>query len=994
MASGKKRIGLILASIHTGVSLNVWDSFVRTAPDENASLFIFPGGKLNAVQDFENLRNPVYHLVNNENLDGCISWSSTLRYNQSEDEFAHFHDSFGALPLVTLGFRLPSHPCVDFDAYNGMKTLVEHCIQVHGAKKIAFLRGPDYHQSAQARFEGYRDALREAGLVPGGTAFQSPLVSEPSAWDAGETAAAQLFETRRLIPGRDFDTLAASSDLMILAAANYLARHGFHTPGDYRAIGFNNSMESLLVESPLTTIHLPYAEMSGKSFRILLKIIDGKKQNPSDYILLRTETVLRGSCGCHKPSGVPDGVGGPVSDTPDYLQALRDRYENERCNTVLNSLKCDLLGTRDRGALVQHLARHLPQIGIHTAAIILYGDEKTSVFSGGFTRDGICPVKEQRFPARFLVPAALRSGFDEGIFLVQPLFIENRSLGYFITNVSINDGVIFEELRSSVSYALKGIFLLEETVRARKIAEQAERAKTEFLQALENGLFEPLDGIADRLDLMEKHNPSAEILNDIASLKKYVASRETETGSLMDFTLARLDELDLHKSIFDPEELLPGIGTFPLLSGDKARLSQCFSLIREFYSADYSAELSYSGLSITFRGIIPEGKARNDKSGRTEKSRQFNHGLSERIILMHGGSFFMYRDHCTVVLPWTTFTGQDAAKNTVSSQDAVLVLSDPAFLPANFFTLPQIYRAENAAQGKTAFITWNAAGANPEAMVNVSGIRHIGELAAVPFLCYGMPEGSGGSMTNAPSVSDAVEYALEAPLKVSVLFIGPNELWGKTIENFLPSAEYKLEKFHIDSMADFNKVVSEIHPLLIIFNRLDTAAAEAVRSHPLTVMVPILMIGEKIDSSRDLNKLSRYSRLLICHRSVIGSREFQERIRALIGGDEILPPHTGVLAKKAIFYFDKYAESRISRWKLADSVNVSEDYLTRIFHREMGIPLWDYLNRLRVSRAADLLQKTDETIQNIAVQSGFQDQAYFCRVFKKIYGIPPRQIRK
>ncbi|MDR2897997.1 MAG: AraC family transcriptional regulator, partial [Spirochaetaceae bacterium] len=114
----------------------------------------------------------------------------------------------------------------------------------------------------------------------------------------------------------------------------------------------------------------------------------------------------------------------------------------------------------------------------------------------------------------------------------------------------------------------------------------------------------------------------------------------------------------------------------------------------------------------------------------------------------------------------------------------------------------------------------------------------------------------------------------------------------------------------------------------------------------------------------------------------------------IIAGDEILPPHTGALVKKAILYFNQHAESHISRWKLADAVNVSEDYLTRIFRREMGFPLWEYLTRYRVCLAMDLLVHTNDTIYEIALRAGFQDQAYFCRVFKKICGVPPGQLRK
>jgi DNA-binding LacI/PurR family transcriptional regulator/AraC-like DNA-binding protein len=1082
MAAKKKRIGLVLASIHNGLSLKILDSFVRTATVENTSLFIFPGGRLDARRDYENLRNSVYYLVNDKNLDGCISWSSTIRYTHSKEEFEHFHANFDPLPYVTLGFKLPGHPCVEFDAYNGMKALVGHCISVHGARRIAFLRGPDFHQSAGSRLEGYYDALKEAGLSAGSLgkkngASQSPLVTSPFNWGEGAAAAAQIFEERSLIPGRDFDTLVGSSDLMVLGAINYFALHGYHVPGDYRAVGFNNSEESRVAESPLSTVHVPYTEMSRRSFKILLGIMNRKKLAPDADVLLQSDMIIRESCGCSgfRAAGEtprlegtrhitgsaeetlarmvrdylkPDAVGmdtvalplvrallyeGPERFLPLFEKSLtgffnsgretenllrliadaagldlpvnirglepslyrsmfriheqlaaRARYEKEGWNTVLNSLKCDLLGTRDRNSLIHSLAQYLPKIGISAAAIVLYADEKTSICVGSFSPQGISPQKEQLFPARLLVPASLKPQYEDGIFMVQPLFIENQSLGYFVHNVPIINGVIFEELRSAVSYALKGIALLEETVRAKRIAEQAEKAKTEFLHTLENGLYNPLQGVMDHIEKLEQK------AGDITELKKFVLEKEAQAGSLMDFTLSRVDELTLRKTLFEPEELLPGIGTFPLLSGDTARLAQCFSLIREHFSGDdhaapagYSAEMGFGGLIITFRG----GKRRR----KTEEARHFSLLLVERIILMHGGEFSIDNESCTVILPWTTLSGQEPSGKPISPQDHILVLGDPAFLPANFFTLPRVYDTEKAPPGRTAFVAWNACGASTEEMVKVAALQQTSEFAAVPFLCYGGEPGEGTFGVKS-SIIDAVEYILKSSPKGAVLFIGSPEP-GSAAEQLFP--EGGLESIHIDSMAAFNETVSAITPSLVVFNSLNPAGAAAVRQHPLTIMVPIVMIGSRIDKAADVMRLSQYPRLIICHRAVSFSPEFRARVKALIGSrDEILPPHTGVLVKKAILYFDQHAESQISRWKLADSINVSEDYLTRIFHREMGMSLWDYLNRLKVFLAAEFLRQTNRTIQDIAWQTGFNDQAYFCRVFRKIYGVSPKQLRK
>jgi DNA-binding LacI/PurR family transcriptional regulator/AraC-like DNA-binding protein len=1077
MARPQKRIGLILASIHTGSSLSVWPSFVRAAAREGANLFIFPGGRLNARADSANLRNPVYSLVNRENLDGLISWASTIHYTEAEEEFEEFHRRFEPLPFVTLSYKIPGHPCVEFDSYNGMKALVNHCILSHGARRIAFLRGPVFHRSAEARYGGYLDALKEAGLPAAPS-----LVSEPVNWDGGEEAAAQLLEGRGLVPGRDFDTLIGASDLMVFGAVNYFTQRGYHLPRDYHAGGFNNSGEGKLLERSLSTVHMPYAELGAESFRILLNLL-GQKLKKTGDVLLRAEPIIRESCGC-TPFGPPELSPGraPPRDSPGrdfagreeaaflelaakYLKlgpgsleaqalplgraffsggegrffplfekalaryfdsgreaenllalaeavfssglipeerrraaeplvyrtifkvqerrAIHDRYEKEKWNTALNSLKCELLGTRDRNSLIRSLARHLPVIGITTAALMLWEDEESSLCVGSFSPRGLSPLREQRFPARLLVPPAIREEYAGGIFMVQPLFIENQSLGYFIHNVSTGDGLVFEELRSAVSYALKGIFLLEELVRARKVAEQAERAKTEFLKALETELYDPLLGMMDKLEGLEKRlvpeagaaDAAARVLGE---LKALVASRETEAASLIDLTLARVDELYLRKHLFDPDELLPGIGAFPLLSGDTGRLAQCFSLIREEYGGAVSARAGRGGLSLRFEA--------GEKPGGGGKRRLF---FAERVILIHGGEFRAGEGGCEVLLPWTTLSGRDPAKRRPSREDHVLVLSDPELIPKGFFDLEPVYDIEKAAAlpGKTAFILWNADAAPAEDFVKISALRQRPEFTAVPFLCYG--KGLSGK-----TLADAIDQAIRSPRKRTVLFIGEGEWVSRPPPPFGPFWEGIGEEIRIQSLGFFNETVAEISPSLIVVNSLSTEAAAVIRRHPLTVTVPIIMLSGRIDSPAGVLALGQYSRLILCHRPVAFSPEFAGRVRAVMAGEEILPPHTGALVKKTLLYFDRHAESPISRWKLAEAVNVSEDYLTRVFHRELGLSLWDYLNRYRVFLAAELLVRTNETIQEIAFKTGFQDQAYFCRVFKKIYGSPPGHLRK
>lgn len=115
--------------------------------------------------------------------------------------------------------------------------------------------------------------------------------------------------------------------------------------------------------------------------------------------------------------------------------------------------------------------------------------------------------------------------------------------------------------------------------------------------------------------------------------------------------------------------------------------------------------------------------------------------------------------------------------------------------------------------------------------------------------------------------------------------------------------------------------------------------------------------------------------------------------RALFGTDA-LPAHTSALAKRAVVYLQEHYTHAHSRWEIAEAVGVSEDYLGRVFSKELGLTPWEYLNRYRILQAKSLLLNSMENIGSIARQVGFNDQAYFSRVFRKVTGQSPQAFRR
>lgn len=88
-----------------------------------------------------------------------------------------------------------------------------------------------------------------------------------------------------------------------------------------------------------------------------------------------------------------------------------------------------------------------------------------------------------------------------------------------------------------------------------------------------------------------------------------------------------------------------------------------------------------------------------------------------------------------------------------------------------------------------------------------------------------------------------------------------------------------------------------------------------------------------------------------------------------------------------------YAES-LSLSELAASVFTNPSYLSRVFKEETGIPLSHYINHVRIQKARELLEDTEELIIDIAVACGYNYIPHFNRVFKELTGMTPGAYRK
>ena len=78
---------------------------------------------------------------------------------------------------------------------------------------------------------------------------------------------------------------------------------------------------------------------------------------------------------------------------------------------------------------------------------------------------------------------------------------------------------------------------------------------------------------------------------------------------------------------------------------------------------------------------------------------------------------------------------------------------------------------------------------------------------------------------------------------------------------------------------------------------------------------------------------------------------------------------------------------------VANHVHLHPAYFSSIFKQSTGSTFKEYLNMVRIEESKRLLSNTNISIIEIAIATGFEDQSYFTKVFKKYTGITPKQYR-
>lgn len=316
VARQRARIALLVNFLDSAYQMSLRAAIGRVAVRRGIDLWVAIGRELEHQDRGERALNAVYDWLTPQSVDGVIVIAGALSNFVGTAGVAALCRDLAPVKTSSIGLSLPGTPSIVLDNRAAMAVAVNHLVEHHQCRRIAYIGGPSHNDEAVQRLAGYNDALRAADIQYDGNLIASGHFSMPT----GRQAMNEILGRTR-----DIDAVVAANDYMAIGAMDELGDRGIRVPEDVLVMGFDDAPVARFARRSLSTVAQPIEHMAERAVDDILSSLAG--ETPAAVTRLDVHLVLRESCGCGyvvSQHSRPVGMNAP-GKASDYLRANRSR---------------------------------------------------------------------------------------------------------------------------------------------------------------------------------------------------------------------------------------------------------------------------------------------------------------------------------------------------------------------------------------------------------------------------------------------------------------------------------------------------------------------------------------------------------------------------------------------------------------------------------------------------------------------------------------------
>lgn len=287
--SERKTIAVLGAQVSRVWGSEFMSGVLASAKAHDMNVVYFAGGKPAAIAAPEHGGRSygLYDLIKPGQFDGILL-AADIAHGSSAEDIKNFCRVFAPTPVASFAVQAEGVTSFIADNTNGMRAVIRHLIEVHGYKRIAFVRGIQGHLESDQRFNAYKEELKAHDIR-----FDEHLVINGDySPESGRVAVRTLLDER----GIRVQAIAVSNDRMAFGVMEALQQRGIQVPDTVALTGFDDVSESQSMGVPLTTVHQDFHEAGVQAFGALLKRMNGERVE--EVNILPVQLIVRWSCGC------------------------------------------------------------------------------------------------------------------------------------------------------------------------------------------------------------------------------------------------------------------------------------------------------------------------------------------------------------------------------------------------------------------------------------------------------------------------------------------------------------------------------------------------------------------------------------------------------------------------------------------------------------------------------------------------------------------------